>query len=544
MRLDLPPSLQARWWLVRDGETHTLAIAVKAALRLVDGGVATFDRASPFEWMDLGVRKERCDVVIHGASPAAGTLVVRRAGRALCEKHGADRWGPMLHTDAARRSLLPRGVHPPDLGADEIAIDQVPVEYFQCAPADQRTEELHGGEVIEVRGLVPRTDDREDGATSADLVTRLPALGHRCRVGAPDGSFNWVVLVCDTLILDLRKLTAAVVLRGETILPASDALHSSIVVRASSDGEEAWPGYKGVREHSTRRRAIASDASGPASTIPLSQGAAKAAALRAATPFRGRPPGGWPAGAPRVAHTPWDPLRDERPRRAAVFDRGPVSTTMALDGDAGRRIFVEEPTFVAPSTRDDSVTRPRRRPEVTVDTPPAPTPDPERRVAPPAPVDAPDAAPSGASEVRPDVAPAILEMLPLEATASLAAELAFAPALRHATLAREGVSVERYEASRKHWKVSLDAELKRGRTSDVARFDRAYVDAVWSLRGELSPEEYARLLVAQERGSLREVLADTRIPRDAWMPIQRVALCADAAWRARAQEAVLLARAE
>jgi hypothetical protein len=130
---------------------------------------------------------------------------------------------------------------------------------------------------------------------------------------------------------------------------------------------------------------------------------------------------------------------------------------------------------------------------------------------------------------------------PIERCAALAASLARRPGERAAILAEHALVEARSAALRDHWAEAIRQEARRGRTALLEAYDQAYVARLEEERGPITAEEYARLVVAGERGSADEALAALSLPRGALMRLNRVwlgRLADDAALAARVSAAV------
>jgi len=68
----------------------------------------------------------------------------------------------------------------------------------------------------------------------------------------------------------------------------------------------------------------------------------------------------------------------------------------------------------------------------------------------------------------------------------------------------------------------IRAETGRGRSALLKAYDMAYIAQLEEERGPIRVEDYARLLVAAERGSGDVKLAAMGLPRGALLRIQRV----------------------
>lgn len=111
---------------------------------------------------------------------------------------------------------------------------------------------------------------------------------------------------------------------------------------------------------------------------------------------------------------------------------------------------------------------------------------------------------------------------PLERCAVIAASIARS---RHAALEildAHALDAATWAALESRWSAAIRAEECRGRGSLLARHDAAYVAQLERERGPIGVEEYARLAVALERGTMAAELAALSLPSGAMVRIQRV----------------------
>ncbi|WP_437599341.1 DUF2169 domain-containing protein [Sorangium sp. So ce590] len=251
-------------------------------------------------------------------------------------------FGPIARAWPARKRLL--GATPRK--ALDAAIAEIPDAfawaYYQAAPPDQRVRTLRGGEWIELQGLHP---------TLPRLRTRLPEARGRARIhglsafGVSEGTP--LDLSADTLRIDGDEQRCTLVFRGSFAVPDEAALAAaSIVAGVELPGEPLeWPerpadtgagapGPARAGDAAGRARGVGADGDDTdgldatqtappagARTMSLSDGgAAVAAFVRAATPFRPGPPPGDIAVRAAGAGAP-----------AARFDTGTLSLSSAED---------------------------------------------------------------------------------------------------------------------------------------------------------------------------------------------------------------------
>jgi hypothetical protein len=112
--------------------------------------------------------------------------------------------------------------------------------------------------------------------------------------------------------------------------------------------------------------------------------------------------------------------------------------------------------------------------------------------------------------------------LTLERCAAISAELGDRRTPRADVLRQNNLTESTWAASERHWTNTLAKEAELGEKELLQAFDAAYVAALEKLRGPIRLEDYARLTVASERGSLRAVLEELTIQRSALMRIERV----------------------
>ena len=112
-------------------------------------------------------------------------------------------------------------------------------------------------------------------------------------------------------------------------------------------------------------------------------------------------------------------------------------------------------------------------------------------------------------------------------------------------LEKNGVTSATWEALDRHWADAIREENKRGKAMLLKKYDQAYVRRLEEERGPISVEEYARLVVAVERGNGDRVLLDRELPQGTLLRVQRIWLekmIADPGFGAQVQEAVDVVR--
>ena len=119
-------------------------------------------------------------------------------------------------------------------------------------------------------------------------------------------------------------------------------------------------------------------------------------------------------------------------------------------------------------------------------------------------------------------APLPLEKYPLERCARIAASIARTREKKADILAAHELDDERWEPLRAHWLAAIKSETERGKTEKLRAYDAAFVAQIEDERGPIAVEEYARIVVASERGTTNATLAELGIPDAAVLRIQRV----------------------
>ncbi len=74
----------------------------------------------------------------------------------------------------------------------------------------------------------------------------------------------------------------------------------------------------------------------------------------------------------------------------------------------------------------------------------------------------------------------------------------------------------------KHWAAAIKDELRGGKTELLGSYDDAYVAQLEADRGTITVAEYARLVVAAERGLEQQTLAELALPAAAVPRLRRV----------------------
>ncbi|MDI1433363.1 DUF2169 family type VI secretion system accessory protein [Polyangium sorediatum] len=227
--------------------------------------------------------------------------------------------------------------------------------------------------------------------------------------------------------------------------------------------------------------------------------------------------------APLGAPPPFAPPAPIAP--APVAPPAPVPAPVALDDPE----TVDAPAMIGPLATAEMAAR--------VAPPPLPPPPEPLPPDPPA-AEAPKAPP----------APALpLDDYPIERCAKITASIARRRDERAEILEAEELDLARYTDLERHWADAIRAESERGKTRLLKAFDAAYVARLEEERGPITPAEYARLVVAGERGHAERTLAELGLPRASMLRIEREMLArtsADPSLGERLRHAIEAERAD
>lgn len=150
-----------------------------------------------------------------------------------------------------------------------------------------------------------------------------------------------------------------------------------------------------------------------------------------------------------------------------------------------------------------------------------------------------------AGEVAPEKPKLNVEDVTIEMCAAIAASLARRKDDAAQILEEHSISAADWKLVEKHWAEAIRRETDRGRMVLLRAYDAAYVAQLEKERGPIAVEEYARLVVASERGGAAPVLEELSMPRGAFMRIERVWLervAEDDGLAANVRKAILAAR--
>ncbi|MFO0614196.1 MAG: DUF2169 domain-containing protein [Polyangiaceae bacterium] len=115
-----------------------------------------------------------------------------------------------------------------------------------------------------------------------------------------------------------------------------------------------------------------------------------------------------------------------------------------------------------------------------------------------------------------------VEGVTLEHCAAIRAAIAMPGADRAGVLAKNDLDDATWARVEKAHMARIDQETSKGVMDLLSRYDAAYVNAQDKLRRPIGVKEFARILVARERGDLAEALAEIGVPRSELMRLDRV----------------------
>ncbi|WP_437588942.1 DUF2169 family type VI secretion system accessory protein [Sorangium sp. So ce1000] len=494
---------------------------------------------------DMCLFKRRADVLFHGhayapsghrAPSIVARLVVGKLDKSI-EVHADRGWNgqqgwPVANfkavapTSPLRAALLGRHTKAwdPQTWNTRPLPDDFDGAFFNAAPVDQQMPELTGDEIIVLEHLSP---------VYPRLVTRLSRVVTRAAVQRENRDVEQVRLRCDTLSIDGDRGVASLVFRG--LVPLSHPDEPGLVT-ITAEAEEAPPEEENIDPRANDARSSKKQPG----TMVLTAGQL-AGAAKPALPFISG------ASAPGIERESTAPLEDP-----AVMGRrgtGPLGPTLSGGGLPFHPSFPERPgTLPAPPTSLSSVAAlelepelPRTRPaapeaeverEAPIDVLPPPMIGPVSVPARPAPGEAAAGVPSVAAAEEPAAAVAEDREAPapepppfelsIEQVAAIAAEIAERRQDQAVVLHARGLHERAWSENQQRWTAAIEEQASRGSHALRAAYDAAYVAQVEQFRGAITPEEYARILLALDRRRTDETLDALKIQRPALMPIVRL----------------------
>lgn len=453
--------------------------------------------------------------------------------------------------------------------------------YFNAAPPDQQLNELRSNERIVLENLHP---DHQRLVTSLKPVVPNAVVEREGRSPEP------LRLRCDTLSIDVDRGRCSLTWRGAAPLRHPAEAGRVIVTTGEPSGSSrpsSMPPLDGPRRVQTL---VGSQPLGSALPFAPSVGAPQSPRRSPRSqPAPDTPSWGLPFKT--AIPPPLPPPTRPPPRSSSALDVDPLASDRLRAGNAlpfssGARALsalpappalptlqpasrdawspspaelplptansaasnAPPPMSNAPSTRPSApIRKASPLPPRPTDEPPAPppmigplaTPDmflkklessvPPAPLPPPPPPPAVEAAPAG-----PELP---LDAYPIGRCAAIGASIARRPADHAAILEGHDLAPERWAALDQHWADAIRKETGRGRAKLLCAYDGAYVGQLEAERGPIGVTEYARIVIAAERGAEGPALADLGMPSAASLRIQRVWL------RKIAEDAILAANA-
>jgi hypothetical protein len=443
-------------------------------------------------------------------------------------------FGPIGPSWPARQSWLHRGLAGWDYR--RWALQPLPADldpgFFNAAPADQQLGAIRPNERIVLENL-----HRDHARLATNLTTVTPRAVVEW-AGRPSQELR---MRCDTLCIDTDRGTCSLTWRVAIPLdPRSQA--GRVVITLAQSGH-------GAEDAARQLMSTTAELPAPPGTLPFMQPVPLP--TRASAPDLGVAPGHQTLDTPLGAAMPALPFRVGRsPLAGTVLGRlqpAPEEPAPRSDDDDDdeddEQTFTVLPDDVA-SFLDVHPAAPP--PLITMGGPESPPKPPDlvrarallEPLATPERVAREQAAAeevveeaeileeAPAEEARaplPTEAPGLpLDAYPLERCAAIAASIARRKPETSAILDAHDLAPARWEALGQHWQDAIRAESARGKTSLLSAYDDAYVTQLEVERGPLQVEDYARLVVASERGVEDAELATLGLPRSALLRISRV----------------------
>jgi hypothetical protein len=166
------------------------------------------------------------------------------------------------------------------------------------------------------------------------------------------------------------------------------------------------------------------------------------------------------------------------------------------------------PPLIGPLATPEMVLR-EQQAAVSPDPDPAPAPEPEPE-------------PDAAAPPAPEEPGLPLAKYPLDRCARIAASIARRKPDTAAILEEHELDQPTWKELVTHWQDAIRAESGKGKATLMNAYDDAFVGQLEAERGPIRVEEYARLVVAQERGAEREELEALSLPPSSMMRVGRV----------------------
>lgn len=422
--------------------------------------------------------------------------------------------------------------------------------FFSSAPPDQQVDELRPDERIVLENLHP---------AHPRLVTNLAGVTPRAVAERVEGTREEVRLVADTLWIDTDRGVATLVWRGSIGLRQPQEA-GRVVVWVDGEGanlavqpQVAVGGEEGEDEDAIRTMVpqAMTVATGRENeqeiedeVVRTAPAPLKSFSSAAALPFREGPAALTPTAPSRGTAASEENVSSRVMLEASVHTRGQAvgetltapllsPATVLPFGQASAGVARASSAFERPlwSPPNLGITSGGQTEAIPVPSPaPPPMIGPLARMemsAPPEP-DLPavsgtmtSPAPDGSAASPGGPEPEIAEF-PIERCAAITAAMARRRAESARILEAHDLTSCRWATIEQYWSEAIRKETAKGKRALLMAFDAAYVAQLEKERGPIQVEEYARLVVAAERGNTDEILADLTLPRGALMRIERV----------------------
>jgi hypothetical protein len=409
--------------------------------------------------------------------------------------------------------------------------------YFQAALPDQQVATIRPDEQIFLENLHPE---------HAQLMTALPGLRPRAIADRATGEREEVKLVADTLWIDTDRGRCCVVWRGRIGLRhaaevgrvavwvdglpmvAPDEAPADALENPSINEEDGLATITLVGPMVRNDESVLPFVAGASKSAPSAQQIAEnssrwAIPLGASGDDSGRMFA--PRFAPVRAPLPFGAPRGEQEEQAETIpplskvDSGGTSFVPVVVPPLQPTYFEEVPVlrYVEPAPEEARARNPSK-----FDVAPPAMIGPIAGVTQDEPVET-EAAPAAKAD---DAAAAAVEEefveLSIEETAAITAEIAEEKEERRKVLEAHRLSDGAWKKNEARWEEAMEKEQGRGRNALRKRHDAAYVKRVEGFRGEITVEDYARIMVGMERGKVEGAMDELRVQKKALMPVVRV----------------------
>ncbi len=383
--------------------------------------------------------------------------------------------------------------------------------FFNCAPRDQQIRGLRGDEPLVLENLNP---------TVPHLVTRLPGVSPQVTwVAAGTSTEENIAMNAATLHLDTERGLGTLTWLGKKNLRHNTDTGKIVVTERlrhrtsqvpSAPTAAPIPRIFGANTGEDTGTVVAPADGGRASTLPFENPAAQDG--RTAAPSIPRGPA-LPFSAP---YSPWVQPAISQSDRILPLDPEDTGTLAGSVRSAESALpfgVSPKPTFpVAEAIQQQLSPTP-----LAVVIPPEPQPPPPALSEPPALL---TEEPELLETKAPTSSP--LARYTVAKCGQITASIARRRSERAAILSSHDLDEATWAEVSAHWNSAIQAGLQRGDTKLLDAFDDGYVTQLEAERGEVTVPDYARLLLADERGHMSVALTELGLPRGAMLRLERV----------------------